>query len=322
MITITRKTERGQILAIVALGMISFLLAVGLVLDTGIGFMNRRDAQNIADLSAMAGTKTITDHYVKGGRTGADVSTAIDAIAATNGCAGSCTWTATYVDGAEGQLGTVTTGGSIPSHAQGVQVAVTRHPETFFMRIIGQTTLDVGTSATALTASSPDVPPGVLLPIGMAPPTDIEPGDVYDITDGRVGPGNFGWLSWTGANDAGTLTDSICTPDNPELTVPVNIEGGPGTMNRREGRDCLDEYIANGTTVLIPIWDGEDVGNGSHSVYHIIGFAAFILTSRSQPAVDNIQGVFQRYYPLATVPAGFDTEPEPGDPTYFLALIR
>ena len=318
----TRDIERGQVLAIVAGGMVVFLLAVGLVLDTGIGFMNRRDAQNIADLSAMAGTKTITDHYVKGGRTGSDVYTAVSAAATTNGCSGTCTWTATYVDGAESSLGIVTNGGSIPSLAQGVRVAVDRHPGTFFMRIIGQATIDVATSATALTADQPTLPPGVLLPIGMAPPANPQPGQVYNITDGKNGPGNFGWLSWNGAPDANTLVTSICTPNNPELTVPVNIPGAPGKMNKIQGRDCLDKYIADGTTVLIPIWDGSDVGNGSNAVYRIIGFAAFVLTARSQPAVDNIQGVFQRYYPLATIPAGAGTQPQPGKTTYFLALVR
>jgi hypothetical protein len=316
------KVPRGQVLAIVAGGMVVFILAVGLVLDTGIGFMNRRDAQNISDLAAVAGTKVIADHYTKGGRTGNDVYAAISDNATTNGCTGDCTWTAIYVAGDETPLGSVQLGGSIPADAQGVQVDVHRHPTTFFMRIIGQEQIDVATKATALTADQTTVPPGVLLPIGMSPPDTLEPGQIYDITDGKNGPGNFGWLSWYDSNDANSLVNSICTPDNPELTVPVNVPGAPGKMNKKEGRDCLDEYIANGTTVLIPIWDGSDVGNGSHSVYRIIGFAAFVLTARSQPAVDNIQGAFQRYYPLATVPAGFGTQPQPGSTTYFLSLVR
>ncbi|MBD0324712.1 MAG: hypothetical protein ICV72_15210, partial [Aldersonia sp.] len=70
---ITGRAERGQVAVIFAGGLVTLLLATGLVLDGGIAFLSRREAQNVADLAAMAGTKTVADHYVKGGRTGADV---------------------------------------------------------------------------------------------------------------------------------------------------------------------------------------------------------------------------------------------------------
>jgi hypothetical protein len=216
----------------------------------------------------------------------------------------------------------VASGGAIPAGAQGVDVDVARVADTFFMRVVGINTVDVRTSGTALTARQDSMPAGLLLPIAMSPPENMTTGEIYDITDGKDGPGNFGWLSWDGSNDANTLVNSICTPNNPPLTVPVDIDGAPGKMNKKAGRDCLDEYIANGTRVLIPLWDGSDVGNGSHAEYHIIGFAAFILTDRSQPAVDNIQGAFQEYYPILSVSGGFGTEPQPGDATYFIGLIR
>jgi hypothetical protein len=111
-------------------------------------------------------------------------------------------------------------------------------------------------------------------------------------------------------------------PDNPEITVPANVPGAPGKKNSSDLRDCLDEYIGDGTVVLIPIWDGADVGNGSNSTYHIVGFAAFTLSWHSQPAVDNIRGIFHEFYPLPTVPAGLGTEPSPDDVTYFLGLVR
>lgn len=319
---------RGQVVIITAAGMIVFILAVGLVIDTGIGFMTRRDAQNIADLSAMAGTKVVADNYVDGGRSGTQVYNAVDGASQLNGCAADCTWTATYVapaaaaGGTEQDLGSVTSGGTIPGAAQGVRVNVQRSPSTFFMRVAGLNTVDVATAATALTAKSTQAPPGILLPIAMSPPDDLEYGTVYDITDGMNGPGNFGWLSWDGSNDANGLAASVCNPDNPEITVPFNIPGNPGKKNRADMRQCLQDYIDNGTTVLIPIWDGVDPGNGNGATYRIIGFAAFKLTYRSQPAIDNLRGVFQEFYPLATVPAGFGTQPTAGDPSYYLGLIR
>lgn len=317
-----QRAPRGQILAIVAGGIVVLIMGVGLVIDSGIGFMNRRDAQNIADLGSMAGTKEIADHYVAGGRTGAQVYAAITASVTANGCTGTCTWQATYVAGDESSLSAVAGIGAIPGTAQGVKVTVQRYPKTFFMRLIGMNTIDVATTATGLTAESTKAPPGVLLPVAMSPPNPMVAGNTYDITDGTNGPGNFGWLTWDGSNDANTLTASVCTPDNPELTVPVNVEGLPGKKNKAELRDCLDEYIADATTILIPVWDGADVGNGSNSTYHIIGFAAFTLTYHSQPAVDNLQGVFHEFYPLLTVPAGLGTQPAPGSATYFIGLVR
>ena len=131
---------RGQILVIVAGGLVILLLAVGLVIDTGLSFIVRRDAQNIGDLASLAGTKVVADHYVDGGRTGAQVYAAVRASAIENGCAGTCTWEAEYVAappvaGAdEPALGPVVNGGTIPATTQGVQVTVDRPSPTQFMK--------------------------------------------------------------------------------------------------------------------------------------------------------------------------------------------
>jgi hypothetical protein len=320
---------RGQILIVVAGGLVTLMLAVGLVIDTGLGFLARRDAQNVADLASLAGTAAIADYYRAGGSglDGADVYAAINANATENGCSSPCTWTAEYVAapasaGAQEQLlGPVLNGGPIPQQAQGVRVDVEDETDTTFMRVIGLDNVEVSTRAVALTASIEQIGSGVLLPIAMAPPANMVPGDVYNITDGKDGPGNFGWLSWTGSNSADTLANSVCTPDNPSLTVPVYVPGDPGKSNKKEMRDCLDGYIANGTRVLIPIWDGTHPGNGNHAQYRIVGFAAFVLTYRSQPAVDNIQGAFVEHIPLSTIPAGFNP-PGTSDVAYAIGLIR
>ena len=85
---------RGQILVIVAGGLVILMLAVGLVIDTGLSFVVRRDAQNIGDLASLAGTKVVADHYTDGGRTGAQVYAGVRASAIDNGCTGTCTWEA------------------------------------------------------------------------------------------------------------------------------------------------------------------------------------------------------------------------------------
>ena len=47
--------ERGQILVLFTLGLVAMISMVGLVLDGGDAFAQRRDQQNAADLGALAG---------------------------------------------------------------------------------------------------------------------------------------------------------------------------------------------------------------------------------------------------------------------------
>ena len=48
-----------------------------------------------------------------------------------------------------------------------------------------------------------------------------------------------------------------------------------------------------------------------------------MLTSRSQPAIDNIQGYFVEYYPYPDVPGGVSAPPPgPQDTTYFIGLVK
>ena len=84
-------------------GLVAFLVAAGLVLDGGLAFVNRRDAQNAADLGALAGTHVVAEYHLSGrtSGTGKDVYDAIEQTALDNGCSPTgdvpCTWTAQYV---------------------------------------------------------------------------------------------------------------------------------------------------------------------------------------------------------------------------------
>ena len=94
-----RSGERGQVLPLMAGGLVALLLFVGLVIDTGVAFQSRRAAQNVSDLSAMAGTRIIAQGYLDPSLTlsGADVYNAIESSAEINGCPDPCGWTAQYV---------------------------------------------------------------------------------------------------------------------------------------------------------------------------------------------------------------------------------
>jgi hypothetical protein len=243
----------------------------------------------------------------------------------------------------------------------GVRVGVTRNPSAIVGRVLGFDTWAVSTEATAISAQPSSFPTGIMLPIALcgwgttgindcqqasnspANVVDFQPGQIYDITDGKDAPGGFGWLSWTGSNSAGALATSICTPNNIPFSLdsPFDSPGAyggfigtnpatgetwfpvdPGKSNSSSVRACLDGWIASGATVLIPVYDLV-TGNGNNAAYHITGVAAFVLTARDQPAVDNIQGYFVEYYPYTDVGGGIGTQPpSAGDQTFFLGLVK
>ena len=58
------RDERGQILVIVAGGMIALLAIAALALEGGTLLLNRRDAQNGADLASVAGAREVALKYV------------------------------------------------------------------------------------------------------------------------------------------------------------------------------------------------------------------------------------------------------------------
>lgn len=331
----TRDGERGQLLVIVAGGFLALMAIAALVLEGGTLVLNRRDAQNAADLSALAGTRIVALNYTDGGRTQAQVLNEIMRVAGVNGCdpdgAGTpCDLVAHFVGDALVNLGEVGSGSALPSGALGVQVGVTRHPGALLGRLppISRDQWDVSTEATAITGKPSSFPGGIILPIALcgytdrsvdppaclqavaSPPNaiDYQPGEIYDLTDGKDAPGAFAWLRWYESDtpSTGILAESLCNANNPPFSLDTPYDDphgsdevwfytGNGKMNATAIRSCLDKWIASGATVLVPIFDLVE-GNGTNVQYHVTGVAAFVLTAREQPAVDQIQGRFVKYY--------------------------
>lgn len=327
----TDGSTRGQILVVFAVAAAALILVVGLVADAGNAFLNRRSGQNASDLAALAGTKVVADYYTKAPTiTSADVYNAISARMTANECAVSgatpCSWTASFVDKNEVVTGTVSPTGPIPPNTQGVIVHATLTPRTYFLGAIGQGQWLVNTDATALTAKITSPAAGTLLPIAVNQPAGYTTGVEYTLTAGSsYGPGNFSWLSWNDDNSARVLEASLCTPDNPALTVPIYVPGDTGVTNSAGIRDCLDYWIASGTTILIPLFDQCDPCNGTTAQFRVIGFVAFVLTgyNTSRGAINTLTGTFVEYSSLTSVPAGGGSgPPSAGDKTVMLGLIR
>jgi Flp pilus assembly protein TadG len=320
-----RSRTDGQIIVVFAGGLLLLFLIAGLVIDGGTAFFNRRDAQNTADIAAMAGTKQLADYYL--GKATFDVHGAISRSATANGCAATCTWTASYVGRRDGpsflDLGPVGSGdGAPPGGALGVKVDVTRRPHTYFLGAIGQSTWTIQTTATAVSGTRADAPANQLLPIALWELPAFKTGMIYALTNGKDAPGNFGWLAWFGTKSSPPLADSICTPDNPSFSLDAWFPGDPGKTNSSAVRGCLQQWV--GRVALIPVFDKVTEGGGN-TRYHIIAIAAFTITGFSQPAVDQINGRFEGTLPYSTgsvVPGGITERPSTEAPFYYIGLAQ
>ena len=297
-----RERAEGQILVLFAGGLVVFLLLIGLVIDGGVAFLNRRDAQNTADLASLAGTKVVADLYVKGSSP-VSVYDAIEASAQGNNCLGAsdptpCTWTASYVGITRNDLGAVTQGSTPPSGTFGVQVNVVRQPVTFIagpaICMLNGGSLDawnVQTVATAMTYQSNQVAPaGAMLPIGWrARPTGLhlQPGlQLHDRWPGC--PGQLR-LAVLGRQRIDSCPQRVGLPAEQPRDHPAGLRRGqyrriqlehhqglPPALHRPEdpGPDPGDRRGRSSTACP----NGVVTGTGSSSEYCVVGVVSVILT--------------------------------------------
>lgn len=119
-----RSSERGQLLVVFALALIAIIGAVGLIIDGGSAFVQRRDQQTVADLAAMAAG------YAQ--LAGQDEAGAARAVTAANG----------FTHGEEDVEITVTVG------AAGITVVVSKPHQNYFAGALGFASWDVSAEAT------------------------------------------------------------------------------------------------------------------------------------------------------------------------------
>ncbi len=133
----TQRGQRGQILVVFALAAVAIIASVGLVLDGGDTFAQRRTQQNAADIAALAGANT---YFNASGNPTAKQTAALAAArtaATRNG----------YTHGQDGAAVTVTVN-PVSSGAM-VTVDITRPHPNAFAGIVGIASWDVSVTAAA-----------------------------------------------------------------------------------------------------------------------------------------------------------------------------
>lgn len=258
--------QRGQVLVIVAMGMVAIVAMVGLVIDGGYAWTRQRDTQNGADAVAKAGTVVI-QQYLAGDSpapTDFDVACAAEAAAASNGVVIEA---AEYTDFQGEPLSPAVAVGTcagvgipIPVGAQGVKARTSETFETFLVSVIGFPQLTTEADAIAVVGALDAI--GGALPVTFpetsstcdrVSPVDFtirqddgdgtwEPYEIIDEADADltniaivplcdIAPGSVGWLDWgCGQN----LSNSITDPCEVLIPIPAWVQTQTGNVNALE----------------------------------------------------------------------------------------
>ncbi len=214
---IPARRARGQMIVLFALALIALVLVIGLVVDGGFAFAQRRTAQNAADFAATAGARVVALARLGDTVNGADgnVQGAITAVLASNHAQPITFDAATgprYVDRSGTRLtyvGDPGLAGKVPVTAQGVSLVAQTSWRPFFLGLIGVNNWIASANAVAISPSTGGG--GGVVPIGVslasvkgagAFPTcpagqTAESCGTQHLTPGALNlPGGFGWLKF------------------------------------------------------------------------------------------------------------------------------
>ena len=296
--------ERGQILVLFALGAVVLIAMVGLVLDGGDTYAQRRDEQNGADMAALAGANAYMNQPGSiSVKQNAARSSAV-AAATRNG----------YTHGAASASVNVTV--TLLSSGASVTVDVTKPHTNAFARVMGFERWPVTVTATAI-AGTIDTAVGAapwimninaFNPDGSPKYTSTNPVAFGEANgDYPVSATDLAWTDFNGNNNVNTSEVSGIIDGSNVVTSTVDYEQYIGQHNQGNHTalySAVNTHLA-GKTVPVPI-----VGPGSpncappqqaHQDGCYKGWALFHVVSASGGSDKTITGYF--------LPDGFQSEP-------------
>ena len=265
------ERERGQLLVLFALALVAVVASVGLVLDGGGAFVQRREQQNVADAAAMAAGYASLN--------GTDATAAAKSVAASNG----------YPDGQSGTVVTVTVGSTTAT------VTIDRPHRNYFAGIVGMASWQVSTTASVMMG----VPNGAIgaLPLlfnqkafNLAANRDPNNPATFDeppsgSTDVPQTSSTFNWTvfctaSGGGCNADSTTVDNLINQDGTATTVYIN--DGIAPLNAGS-HSTLYSDLSNHVGEAFPVPVVDDSGN-------FLGWALFHLTGSVGGSTKEITG--------------------------------
>jgi hypothetical protein len=301
-----RRHESGQVIVLFAIGLLGLLAMLGVVIDGGTLYLQRRTAQNAADAAALAGARALQQASQQSTGT---VGDAICAYLLANAFGVTPTATAYFVD-TTGlvNLGAISLASGcgaspsswIPNGASGVHVSATIGPyNTYLAGIVGVRQLRADASATAqvgvLGIPQPDLTPlagcgpdmlvdgqsatpfrNILLPDNSIDPAHygddlVLQGSQMSQNEGPSCPAWNGSSAWKGRVDVSGVTGTLTPP----FQLPVDT--GNGSIDGWITDTCVQVYGASADPsgesaasstcyLLVPIAAPPNPANQAHIV--------------------------------------------------------
>jgi Flp pilus assembly protein TadG len=303
-----RQSERGQILVLFTLAIVVIIAMLGLVLDGGGSFAQRRNQQNVADFAALAGAAAFINTAGDSATASAAAETAARNNATTNG----------YTSGAHpGEVVDVAIADA--GIAVTVTVTVTKPHTNNFAGLIGMPTWGVSATATALASRSPNGAIGVMpLMFNAAAFPNAICNELLEDCATKIetyqppAPGNedvpqdatqFNWTIFCeggGEGDCNADSDGVgdLVNDNGTSTV-VNMNSQVAPLNAGEHADLFTDLEAHvGEAFPVPIVCTVYNTTPEDSYYPcpfdgaMVGFAYFHITSVEGSPEHVIKGYF------------------------------
>ncbi len=272
------RCERGQAIVLVAVGLFALCALAGFAIDVGLLYQTHRKQQAIADAAALAGAYDLPANT-------SQATSDAQSNAATNGGSASVSFSTQY----------------LPNDT--ITVNATTKTQVEFLKLFGYDKVNVGAKAVAqaealATASGGAAPFGVVnTQPELSGPGCPCFGTATTLTLGKVGPGGFGIINIDGSSGGtspGTLAAWIQNGCSCATAAPVWLYSDPGAkMNSSQVKSAMNAML--GKNLLFPVYD-QTSGNGAGLQYHVIGFAAFKISSYNFQGSKNdwIQGSFQK----------------------------
>ncbi len=273
--------EQGQILALFTLALVAIVAMVGLVIDGGDTFLQRRQMQNVADAAAMAAGYSFA---VTGSESTAEAAGM--ANAATNG----------YTAAANGA--TVTVDVTPAVNGSNVVATVSRPHRNWFAGVVGMPSWDVSVTASVITG----VPNGVygLMPIIVHESAfagldlDDETPDILTFDEPPAGSedipkdgSTFNWTNYCTASGTSCNADSTTVNKLIEgggVQIEVTLDDNINPLNAGAHTTLFDSLAdAVGTQFPIAVVDEEG---------ELQGWAFFTLTGSVGGSTKQISGYF------------------------------
>ena len=299
--------QRGQIIVLFVLGLVAMVAMVGLVLDGGDAFAQRRDQQNGADLAAIAGANAYMNASGNVAAKTAAAQSAAQAAATRN----------RYPNGSNGTTVAVDVG--LLSAGARVKVDIGKPHQNNFAPIMGMNTWDVSVTATAI-AGTVDTGVGAapwLMHIDsfngdgtpkytVANPQDFGEGN----GDYPTGALDISWTDFNGNNNVNTSEVRGIIDGSNVVTATIGFEQYIGQHNQGNHTALygdVQQYLS-GKVVPVPI-----VGPGSpncaapqqgHQDGCFKGWARFYVISASGGSSKTIRGYFMSNFMASPLTVG------------------